>query len=231
MRSVGRLPVARILGVVGLCCLTAVTLAVSGFAIQSARSVPKETGTWPVLQAANDQPIAVFLGGSESVPAAGHASWPSLVSHARGWQELNLAHEDTGYLISGTCGSDPCPNFRDEVPQVVALRPSIVVVAGGWGETANNTDVSVQVAQTFQGLKQGLPQATIIAVGPASLDATPSPSLRNTDAAVQTAASSLGLTYVSLLQPPLLNPSMFSDGKLNDSGQAAIASRVAAAVK
>jgi len=105
------------------------------------------------------------------------------------------------------------------------------VVAGGWGETGDKTDVSIRVAQTFQTLHQGLPHATIIAVGPASADATPSQAVLDTDAAVKTAASSLGITYVSLLDPPALNPSMFVNGALTDDAQAAIAARVGAAVK
>ncbi|MFJ3491002.1 SGNH/GDSL hydrolase family protein [Leifsonia aquatica] len=231
MRSLPRLSVARVLGVVGLCVLTVVTVVLSGFAIRSSHTVHEEGTTWPVLQAVDHQPIAVFLGGSESVAEAGHASWPSLVSQARGWQQVNLSHADTGYLTAGTCGAAPCPNFLEAVPEVVALAPSIVVVSGGWNETASDTDVSVQVANTFQALHQGLPDATIIAVGPATADATPSASVLNTDSAVKTAATTLGLTYVSLLDPPALNASMFSDGRLNDAGQAAIAARVAAAVK
>jgi hypothetical protein len=215
MRSLPRLSVARVLGVVGLCVLTVVTVVLSGFAIRSSHTVHEEGTTWPVLQVAE----------------AGHASWPSLVSQARGWQQVILSHTDTGYLTAGTCGAGPCPNFLEAVPEVVALAPSIVVVSGGWNETASDTDVSVQVANTFQALHQGLPDATIIAVGPATADATPSASVLNADSAVKTAATTLGLTYVSLLDPPALNASMFSDGRLNDAGQAAIAARVAAAVK
>lgn len=231
MRSLARLPLARILGLVGIGLLTVATIGLSAFAVQSARSAPKESGTWPVLQAVNNQPVAVFLGGSESLDSAGHASWPTLVAQARGWQQVNLAHGGTGYTVSGTCGSAPCPEFLDSVPQIVALNPQIVVVAGGWAETGDKTDVSVRVAQTFQGLHQGLPHATIIAVGPGSAGPPPEQVL-NVDAAVKTAASSLGLTYVSLLDPPALDPSMFAaDGSLTDVGQAAIAARVGAAVK
>lgn len=231
MRSLARLPVARILGLIGIGILTVATIALSAFAVRAAHSAPKETGTWPVLQANDNQPIAVFLGGGESLAAAGHASWPTLVSQARGWQQVNLSHEGTGYTVAGSCGSDPCPEFPDSASQIVALNPQIVVVAGGWGETGDKTDVSVRVAQTFQTLHQGLPRATILAVGPASADAQPSEQVLNTDAAVKTAASSLGLTYVSLLDPPALNPSMFANGVLTDAGQAAIAARVGAAVK
>lgn len=231
MRSLATVSVGRVLGVIGLACLTVATVAVSGLAIRSAHSAPRETGTFPVVQAVSNQPIAVFLGGSESVGTKGHASWPTLVSQARGWQQVNLAHAGTGYAQTGSCGSQTCPTFLESVPQVVALNPQIVVVAGGWQENGDKTDVSVQVAQTFQTLHQGLPHATIIAVGPGSSDAKPSDAVLNTDAAVKTAASSLGLVYVSLLDPPLLSQSMFADGALNDSGQAAIAARIAAAVK
>ena len=231
MRSLARLSVARILGARRHRLPDGRDVALSAFAVQAAHSAPRETSSWPVLQAVNNQPVAVFLGGSESVATLGHASWPTLVSQARGWQQVNLSHPATGYTVAGTCGSQPCPDFLESVPQIVALNPQIVVVAGGWAETADKTDVSVQVRQTFQTLHQGLPHATIIAVGPASADAQPSEEVQNTDAAVKTAATSLGLTYVSLLDPPTLNPSMFTDGKLSDSGQAAIAARIAAAVK
>lgn len=196
--------------------------------------------SWPVLPLDEDRPVAIFLGGSA---AAGDGAsdavhrWASILAEARGWEESNLARAGTGYLTDsepGKCGQPTCPNLRDALAEAVKVGPGIVVVSGGEIDQVDEADpVDAAITATYQGLRIGLPNARIIAVGPASTVSEPDARVVAIDASVQRAASAIGATYVSLLTPNVLSRSMLSaDGTVvNDAGHAAIAARIAAALR
>jgi lysophospholipase L1-like esterase len=116
--------------------------------------------------AADQRPIAVFIGDSYT---QGSGKWPDLVSEAQGWREVNLGRGGTGYrarlngnVASKGCGLDVCQSFAEMAGDAVSRQPAIVVVAGGRNDAG--ADIEPAVHETFSKLRDGLPDARIIAV-------------------------------------------------------------------
>lgn len=192
---------------------------------------------WATLPLDADRPRVVVIGGSEAAgkgASDGEHHWSSIVAAARGWDEVNLARAGTGYLTEAepdVCGQRACPNFPAVVAEAVALGPSVVIISGGNADASLPLDeVAAAIGATIDAVRVGLPEATIIAVGP--LASTPTDDLIRLDAAVKQAASAGGVKFVSLLAPNVLTGDMVSEGGtvLNDAGHAAVAARVVAAV-
>jgi len=182
-------------------------------------------------------PVAVFLGdsytqGYGAVPV--ERRWSSLVAADAGWTEVNQGLGGTGYVTTATphaCGLDACPTYVERVPGVIAAAPDIVVIAGGqndrWALAGNPERVRAAVDATFDGIRQGLPDARMIAVGPST--AEPATALIvELDDWVQAAAERVGAEYVSLIDPVLIEESMVApDGvHVTDAGYRALADRV-----
>ena len=185
-------------------------------------------------------PKAAFIGDSIT---AGHGAsseqtrWTSLVSQKMGWIEHNFGRGGTGYLATSSregCGLDFCPNYLGMLDEVASSDPDIVVVAGGENDMAQfaSGPVSGAITDTFNGLRERLPSARIIAVGPFARDITSS--VTAFDLVVQDAARAIGGEYVSLIAPkPAVQEDMFTaDGvHVNDSGHAAIADRITSVLR
>ena len=185
-------------------------------------------------------PKAAFIGDSIT---AGHGAsseqtrWTSLVSQKMGWIEHNFGRGGTGYLATSSregCGLDFCPNYLGMLDEVASSDPDIVVVAGGENDMAQfaSGPVSGAITDTFNGLRERLPNARIIAVGPFARDITSS--VTAFDLVVQDAARAIGGEYVSLIAPkPAVQEDMFTaDGvHVNDSGHAAIADRITSVLR
>ena len=117
--------------------------------------------------------------------------------------------------------------------QTVGLNPSVVVLAAERGSTNENSpDAAATTNAALAALRVGLPDATLIVVGPAALTGMIDTRAVDLDSAVRAAAARVGATYVSLLEPNVLDPSMVaSDGvSVNEAGHAAIAVRVKTAL-
>jgi lysophospholipase L1-like esterase len=157
------------------------------------------------------------------------------VSQKEGWTEHNFGHGGTGYLAIST--KTNAPNYLDVLDEVAASNPNVVVVAGGLNDLAlfreDRGAVSQAVTDVFKGLRNRLPGARIIAVGPSDPDGT-TVLVIALDLAVQQAASVVGGEYVSLLAPtPVLGADMYNPadpGHPNDLGYAAIADRFVSAL-
>jgi len=194
------------------------------------------SGPFGQVSAAPDRPVAVFVGDS-SVGGAGATSpqtrWSGLTSAALGWDEVSMAKRGYAFSPAGRkCdGASSCRSYVGLVPAVVRAAPQVVVV-GSRGDAANSDDEkqAAQVASFFQALRLGLPDATIIAVGPWSGAGRPTPALVDLDAAVRSSVGAVGGAYVSLLSPALLDEKMTNatGSQLNDLGHQAVAGRVVA---
>lgn len=181
------------------------------------------------------QNLAVFIGDefstTSSVDLKG-ALWTSEIASVNGWAEVNWSVKGLGFVHrpdKANCAGDGCGNILDQVPRIVAENPSVVFVAAGTSdELETPADVSASIQTVFDALRIGLPSAKIVAVGPASITAIPSPSVLAIDGFVRSASAKMGATYVSLLSPNVIDPTMISsDGNILDStGQKAMATRV-----
>jgi lysophospholipase L1-like esterase len=179
----------------------------------------------------------VFLGDSytEGWGASDPSlRWSALVSDEADWVEVNRGQGGTGFVTTagaGTCRMDECPTYVDRVQAVVDVRPDIVVIAGGQNDImaldSDPDSVRAAIVTTYEEIREGLPQARIIAVGP-SMAQPGNELIEKMDGWVQAAAESVGADYVSLIDPVTIEPDMVSvDGvHVNDEGHRAIADRV-----
>lgn len=194
------------------------------------------------LQPIVQKPVAVFIGDSYS-QGKGSSSpatrWTTLVSQAMGWGEVNDARGGTGYVATSDvngCGLTFCPNYPAMIDLAVSDKPKFVVVAGGQNDFTtflnDPAKVKAAISLTFKTLRDKLPDATIIAVGPSTPWGVGGPVI-GLDQAVQEAATSVKAKYVSLIDPNVIDPSMIIADKahVNDAGHKAIADRVIAAIR
>lgn len=230
----------RFIAGAGFVVLVVCALVVIVFALKMQPAASKsEQGSWPTLQADPTPPLAVFIGGSYSAGVGASVSgerWTTLLAAAKGWREVNLALGGTGYLATAglqSCGRAVCANYETSVQQAIANKAEVVVIAGG--ESDQSQDIVTEqaaIAKVYRTLRAGLPDARIVAVGPQSPGAIPGSKLIAIDAAVASAARSIGAVYVSLLDPPVLTQSMVLPTWpfIGDAGHAAIEKRIATAL-
>ena len=195
----------------------------------------------PTTPAPAPAPVAVFLGdsytqGYGAVPV--ERRWSSLVAANAGWTEVNQGLGGTGYVTTAdlhACGLDYCPTYVERVPGVIAAAPDIVVVAGGqndrWALAGSPDQVRAAVDATFAGIRQGLPNARMIAVGPSTAEA-PTALIVELDGWVRAAAERVGAEYVSLIEPVLIEEAMIAPDRVHvtDAGYRALADRVLAQI-
>ncbi|WEO78042.1 SGNH/GDSL hydrolase family protein [Cryobacterium sp. SO2] len=186
--------------------------------------------------------VAVFLGDSYTQGwGASEPSrrWSALVAAESGWVEVNQGQGGTGFVSTsgrGGCGLDYCPTYLERVPDVIAAHPDIVVIAGGQNDlsefAADPEKVRAAVTETYGLIRQGLPEARIIVVGP-SLAQPGNALITDLDEWVRAAAVQVDAEYVSLLAPAVIDPAMVAaDGvHVNDAGHRAIADRVLAGIR
>jgi lysophospholipase L1-like esterase len=196
----------------------------------------------PSMSAQPQKPVAVFLGDSYTQGTGASAEskrWTALVAAQMGWAENNKGRGGTRYLNTSDqtgCGLSFCPNIEAMAPEAIASSPKIVVVAGGQNDFTSFIkdpgSVTDKIDSTYRNLRQALPDAKIIAVGPSSPWGVGGPTA-GIDKAVQAAALAVNAKYVSLISPDVIQKSMIlTDGAhVNDSGHAAIAERVMAALR
>ena len=160
------------------------------------------------------------------------------MAHDAGWTEVNQGQGGTGYVTTAgftSCGQDHCPAYPDRVADIAAAAPEVVVIAGGqndrWALATDPALVQAAVDRTFSLLREGLPNARLIAVGPST--AEPATALiTDLDGWVRAAADRVGAEYVSLLDPVVIQSDMVAADRVhvNDAGHRAIADRVLATV-
>ena len=195
----------------------------------------------PPTIAAGDT-AAVFLGDSYTQgwgASEPDRRWSALVAHDAGWVEVNQGQGGTGFVATsglGGCGLVYCPTYLERVPDVIAVHPDVVVIAGGQNDltalAADPDAVRAAVDATYDQVRDGLPQARIVAVGPST--AQPGNALIvELDGWVRAAAARVGAEYLSLIDPPVIDQeSVAPDGvHVTDAGHRAIAERVLAGIR
>lgn len=223
--------------IIGACASLAVLLLFAGMYLQHQETLARnaaEAASYsperPATTTATPPSDAAFIGdsyvagGGASSPAEG---WAALLSDEMNWKQSNHAIGGTGYFLE----FEGAPNYAGVIPEVIESAPEIVVVGGGQNDfssyRANPAQVEEAITATYVALREGLPDARIIAVGPSTPNEIDD-AARGIDEAVQQAAESVGAEYVSLLDPNVIEPAMVSpDGQhVGNTGHAAIAERV-----
>lgn len=193
------------------------------------------------VPAAPPAPVrAAFIGDSYTQGGGADpdtARWSTVAAADMGWIEENYGRGGTGFVTTNSflgCGLEYCPTYPEMVPEVVAAAPDVVVVAGGQNDfdafSADPEGVRNAIMATYSGLRAGLPNAVIVAVGPSTTWGVDDAATRF-DAIVREAAASVNGSYVSLLDPYVIDPAfVLADGHVNNDGHRAIAGRVVAAL-
>lgn len=191
---------------------------------------------------AASMPVAAFVGDSYTAGVGAtddRARWTTVLSGDAGWAEVNLGRGGTGYVTSSGqagCGREYCPTYLEMLPEVVEADPDIIVVSGGQNDfgawAADAPAVTASIQGTYQAMRDAMPDARIIAVGPSTTGAV-SQTVKDFDAAVQAAAVQVGADYVGLIDPDAIDAAMVAPdgGHVNDAGHAAIAARVLVGVR
>jgi lysophospholipase L1-like esterase len=129
-------------------------------------------------------PIAAFLGDSYSSgfngAGYGTSGWPAIVGAALRLRPLNRAVPGTGFVNPGWTAQP----IRTQVAAVIRADPRIVFVAGGHNDRRYATaDTQAAAIAVIERLHRGLPQATLVVIGPIwSGDSAPASLVRLRDA-------------------------------------------------
>ncbi|WP_062296281.1 SGNH/GDSL hydrolase family protein [Demequina maris] len=190
-------------------------------------------------------PIALILGDSNTVGTTASTSskrWTTLVATELGWREANYAVSGTGYAAtSGVtgCGRTFCANYQGSLSAAVAdgVEADIVVVTGGSNDGGRWNDdpelMAGAIDATFLAVQQAYPDAEIVAIGVPWIG-EPMQWEKDFDGAVEGSVGGVGGTFVSLIDPPLLEDLALGVGDgahLNDKGHAAVAARIVNALQ
>lgn len=121
------------------------------------------------------RPMAIFLGDSftEGTGGTRYGGYVSTAGRVAGLDAWPSGVGGTG-IVSDDGGQDGKVKFRDRLYRdVIALKPDVVVIAGGTNDTrmiANGTVTPSQYRSEYNALiqktKRGLPQAKIVVLGP-----------------------------------------------------------------
>ncbi|MGI5186791.1 SGNH/GDSL hydrolase family protein [Promicromonospora sp. CA-289599] len=186
----------------------------------------------PVVE---QEPVVLFVGDSYTVgqgTTSPELRWSTRVSEEMGWEELNVAVGGTGFVK----GNSKRDNYPTQLRSVPWDSVDIVVIAGGQNDfKALRKDagrVFDAVADTYALAALRFPEAEIVAVGPSTPRAI-GLEARALDSAVRAAAAANGATYVSLLDPNIVQGGLVhADGvHTTDMGNARIAERVLATLQ
>jgi acyl-CoA thioesterase-1 len=156
----------------------------------SAAGDEEEDGTGRVAIA------ALGDGYTAGPPDAGEGRrWFELLTERFPWDVTPFAETGTGFVT----GRAESRSFSSRVPEIVAARPDVVVVAGGRDDvSAPRAEVADAVRQTLGDLRAGLPDARIVVVGVLWPGSAPG-AVFAVNRALQTGAAEVDATFVDAL--------------------------------
>lgn len=231
----GRLNRSRLLQLSALVVLAALAAGLVTLALGASSRQPV-AAQMATLTPVPTTPLTVFVGDSSAAGAGASRNserWTTLAAGTLGWQEKNLAHDGTAYgpldARGGCDGARRCTAFSASLTEVAAANPTVVVVSGGAGVgDVDEKQLTTNVTDYYRALRTAVPDATIVAVGPWSAAAKPTPAELSLEAAVASAAKAVRALHVNLLSPSAVDPTMTTKGggQLNDVGHQAVADRL-----
>lgn len=223
---------------VAIVCVAAVAVAL--LALRQP-APPKESGApqEPSASTAAAKPLRFtvfgdsYTGGS-AMGGIEDAGWPRIVAKDLGLEPPAYSAEGgTGYVNPGPAGG--AGDFEGRVDDVIATSPDFLVVAGGLNDADFDLKkVTAAARKVFTELQAGLPDATIVVVGPFSPKVPAPADITAIRDALQQIATELDIAFVDPL--PWFKGGdaveIGSDGvHPTDAGHAQIAARMDAALK
>lgn len=232
---------------VALALLAVVAIVLSGFALL--RSVPQPSVAAtpePTVASPSDTPMATATATTTASPTptqtaapalravflgdryTAGAQWPEQTGKVAGWTVTNVAEPGMGFRVApSTCVVLPCSTFRGQVARVAALRPDVVVIAGG--EADGDYDLDPYAASTLSELRRALPDATIVVMPPLSSQSPRPYWLTLHTQTLRAAAEKSGALFVDT-SAVTGQPSAFENGSVTEKAGVELAKLLAAAV-
>ncbi len=163
-------------------------------------NAPLEPATTRAEPPGVPRPVAAFLGDSYATGWAGAgigaSGWPAIVGRAYGWRTRNYAVAGTGFVNPGWTGQP----IRSRVAAVIRLRPGVIFVAGGHNDRRFGAAASGRAAATvLHRLREGVPDAVIIVIGPIWQDGNPPASVRGLRDRLRRVAAEVGAVFIDPL--------------------------------
>jgi len=198
-------------------------------------SAPTSAALYPSLTPAPAEPSTVIVGGASAAGAGASKEdnrWTSVASATLGWHEINQASVGSAITAARPCPVRVrCSSLKDGLDDVVLAAPQVVVVAFdpvGPAGAPNEAEVSGY----FRALRQAMPDARVIGVGPWAATSRPGAADVALDRSVRASVRSVRGVYISLLDPELVDASMTTarGSALNDIGHQAVSDRVIGAL-
>lgn len=146
------------------------------------------------------QLVMAVLGDSiasgSSYGGRGANGWPYIAAQQLGLRSALCAQPATGYTVDDQIGNGKA--YPARINCVLEVKPDIVIVEGSRNDV-DGAATRTAATEVLGKLRQGLPQARFLVIGPFYLDKTDG---RTTpvNEAVKAAAASLGLTYVDTIK-------------------------------
>jgi lysophospholipase L1-like esterase len=147
------------------------------------------------------RPVAAFLGDSYSTGWAGAGigadGWPAIIGRAYGWRTRNYAVAGTGFVNPGWTGQP----IRSRVAAVIRLQPGVIFVAGGHNDRRFGAAASGRAASAvLHRLREGVPDAVIVVIGPIWQDGSPPASVRGLRDRLRREAAEVGAVFIDPLR-------------------------------
>jgi acyl-CoA thioesterase-1 len=170
---------------------------------------PAPVATAPPSAASAPATAAVILG--DSYTAAESGGYAGRLAGLMGWDATIMGQGGTGYVNPGQAEEGDSA-YPDRIPDVIAAAPEFVLVQGSTND-GDGSGLAEAADSVFSQLREGLPEATIVAVGPVAAPSIPRDKL---DVARTTLAEVAAAYSVQFIDPVeegwLSDPALYSDG-------------------
>ncbi len=164
-------------------------------------TAPPSTPAVPGLDGQNPVSLLTFAVIGDSFAGAKGADdvsegWVARVIEQMCWAPGSESVEGgTGYTTAG-----PIPNqrqFSDRIGDAIAVKPQVVFVQGGTNdEEATTQQITDAAGQVFRSLRDGLPGAAIVAIGPSWAPKKDAANMQRISAAIAAAAGTYGIVFM-----------------------------------
>lgn len=148
----------------------------------------------------DSRPVAAFLGDSFTTgTGAGSTSkrWTSLVAASQGWQELNYGVGGTNYGTDGP--NSTAQSYAERLTSIIISSPNIVVVSSAGNSMGQGQEEAI--TETFETLRDGLPEAQLIATSPYTRSGDFPDQLREFGDEIRDAVEAVDGRYVDIGHP------------------------------
>jgi hypothetical protein len=145
--------------------------------------------------------VVILRGGATGCRPTGGcnaANYAEVLSSKEGWITTVLAQGGTGYVNGAD--ADPPGDFGSRLPDVYKAAPDLVIVEGSVGDQYYAaSEIHDAAATVFADLKSHLPNALVVAVGPAWAN-TPPAKIVAVEGAVKEAAATDKVPFIDPIQ-------------------------------